>query len=358
MPLFAAGMALAIVTAGAALAYPLWMQFAGPQSVGNGIFSPEYFSADLASWPAISPMSLAGSPESARLSTGPAEYNTFLGWPVLVAAIGCAIWLWRRTLVVACVVAGLLMALLSLGPKIVIDGERTAISGPYALLQGLPVVDGALPMRFALPLIPLIATIFVLAVDRALRDPERVVRFAVPVAVIAALLPIAPMPMETAGRPPVPDYFAAGHWRDCAGTGDVIVPVPLPTPQEPWPMRYAAAVNAEFAIPEGFFIGPYGSGGRGSMGTYKQPTSAMLADVAKSGQVPAIDDNHRAQARADLVFWKASCVVLADGTPNSDPLRATVEGLLGPGNRVADAWVWPVPWAKEAALQEQATGGR
>jgi hypothetical protein len=357
LPRFAAGMLLAVAVATTALAYPLWMQFAGAQSVPNGIFSPEYFSADLASWPAISPMSLAGSEEAARLTTGPAEYNTFLGWPVIIAAIGCALWLWRRPLVVASVTAGIVMAALSLGPQVVVNGVRTEIRGPYAVLHGLPVLDGALPMRFALPLIPLIATIFVLAVDRALRDPERVVRVAVPVAVVAALLPISPVPMRTAGRPPVPEYFTAGHWRDCVRPGGVLVPVPLPTPKEPWPMRWGAAVNAEFAMPEGFFIGPYGARGRGSMGTYKQPTSAMLEEITKTGQVPPIDDNHRQQARADLVFWRASCVVLADGTPNSEALRTALEGLLGPGTRVADAWDWKVPWAA-AAAERDARGGR
>jgi hypothetical protein len=341
-PRFVAAMLVTAVAAAAVLAYPLWTQFAGRQGVHNGLFSPDYFSADLASWPAISPMSLAGSPEAARLSTGPAEYNTFLGWPLLTVAAGCALWLRRRPVVIASVVAGLVMAAMSLGPNVVIDGVRTSIYGPYRLLHGLPLVDGALPMRFALALIPLIATILVLAVDRALADRERAVRIAVPVAVTAALLPIAPTPVETADRAPVPAYFSAGHWRDCVEPGGVLVPVPLPTPQEPWPMRWASAVNVEFALPEGFFIGPYGGSGTASMGTYKQPTSQLLADVAKTGQAPPIDDGRRQQARADLTFWNASCVVLADGTPNVEALRGTVEALLGPATRVADVWSWKV----------------
>jgi hypothetical protein len=356
-PRFAAAMLITAVTAAVVLAYPLWTQFAGPQGVHNGLFSPGYFSADLASWPAISPMSLAGSPEAARLSTGPAEYNTFLGWPLLAVTAGCALWLWRRPVVIASVVAGLVMAALSLGPNVVIDGERTGIPGPYRLLQGLPVVDGALPMRFALALIPLVATILVLAVDRALADRApagrapagrapadrvRAVRIAVPVVVTAALLPIAPMPVETASRAPVPAYFSAGHWRDCVEPGGVLVPVPLPTPQEPWPMRWAAAVNTEFALPEGFFIGPYGKRGTASIGTFKQPTSRLLADVAKTGQAPPINDGHRQRARTDLTFWNASCVVLADGTPNVAALRGTLERLLGPATRVADVWSWKV----------------
>ena len=80
----------------------------------------------------------------------------------------------------ACAVAALVMATLSLGPRIVINGERTAIPGPYELLVGLPVVESALPMRFALAVIPLIATILALALDRASRLRWRPARILAP----------------------------------------------------------------------------------------------------------------------------------------------------------------------------------
>ena len=52
-------------------------------------------------------------------------------------------------------------------------------------------------------------------------------------------------------------------------------------------------------------------------------------------------DEERATARADLAYWKASCVVLAH-RPNEDALRTTLEALLGPGENVADVRVWAV----------------
>ncbi|MEV4757448.1 hypothetical protein AB0J86_20350 [Micromonospora sp. NPDC049559] len=339
---FMAGLLLAVGVATVLLAYPLWFQFAGPQSVPNGMFSPYYFSADLGSWAAISPLSIGGSIESAGLTTGPAEYNTFLGWPLLLVAVACAAWLIRRPLVLACAIAGILMAALSLGPVVLVHGEQTGVRGPYSLLHGLPVVDGALPMRFALALIPLIGTVLAVAVDRALRARWQPARMLVPGAVIAALLPIFPAPLPTTGRAPVPEFVSAGHWRDCVPPGGVLVPVPLPTPKEPWAMRWAAEADAGFGMPEGFFIGPYAAKGKASMGTYKQPTSALLADVAKTGSVPQISPEQREQARRDLSFWNASCVALAADEPNSESLRTTLEALLGPATRIADAWTWKV----------------
>ncbi|SDY73432.1 hypothetical protein SAMN05444365_103291 [Micromonospora pattaloongensis] len=341
LPGFVAGMLIAVAVAVAVLAYPLWFQFAGPQSVPNGVFSPHYFSADLASWGTVSPLSVAGAPESARLSTGPAEYNTFLGWPLLLVAIAAVAWLGRRPLVVACTLAAVAMAALSAGPRMVIDGHRTDIPGPYALLVGLPVVDGALPMRFALALIPIVATILVLAVDEARRASWQPARLLVPAAVLAALAPIVPAPLPTADRPPLPEFISAGHWRSCVRPGGVLVPVPLPTPKDPWPMRWAAAADAEFRLPEGFFIGPYAPQGKASMGTYKQPTSLLLNDVGTGG-TRTVGDFERQQAQQDIAFWDASCFVLADGTPYGDNLRATLDSLFGPGVRVADAWTWKV----------------
>ena len=361
---FAAGMLLAGGLALVALAYPLRFQFGGPQSVRSGLFDPHYFSADRAGWLAFSPLSLAGSPSSAHLAAGAAEYTTFLGWPLLLVVVGCAVWLVRRPLAIACLGAAVVMADLSLGPHLVVNGVRSGIPGPYALLTDLPLFESALPTRFALAVVPLLATVLVLAVDRARRAGSvatggpggpgrtaslagpvwlrRSVRVLVPGLVVAALAPIFPTPLPTAERVPLPEFVTAGHWRDCVQPGGVLVPVPLPTPDQPWAMRWGAAANAEFGIPEGLFIGPYGRDGNASMGRYPLPTSALLADVAKTGTMPRIDAARRRQAHLDLAAWDASCVVLDPAAPHTEVLHETLQALFGPGRRIADVWAWAV----------------
>jgi hypothetical protein len=157
-----------------------------------------------------------------------------------------------------------------------------------------------------------------------------------------ALIPVFPTPIPTQDREPVPLFYSEGHWRECASNGQIIVPVPLPTPTNPEPMRYATAANVAFGMPEGFFIGPYGRGGRATVGTWKVPTSALLAEVARTGRVPVITDQWKAQARTDLARWNAACVVLTT-TANYDSLRTTLDLLLGVGRPVSDAIVWSVP---------------
>lgn len=342
-PRFLAGMLLATALGAAALAYPLGVQFTGAQHVPNGPFSPAYFSADLASFLAFSPLSLAGSDADARLSTGPAEYNSFLGWPLVLVTAVCVWWLRRELLVWVIVFASVVMFWLSLGPRLVVDGERTRVPGLYRLLEGLPVVDGALPMRFAVALVPLTAVLLVLALDRVLREPlPEPTRLVAVAAVAAALAPIAPAPLPTVARAPVPEFITAGLWRQCVPPGGVLVPVPLPTPPEPGPMRWAAHTRIAFALPEGFFIGPYANGGRASVGTYSQQTSYILHEIARSGQIPPLDSGHQDQARKDIAFWNASCLALVPDAPHHDKLLRTMEYLLGPGQRLGGVWTWKV----------------
>ncbi|WP_245601624.1 hypothetical protein [Hamadaea tsunoensis] len=341
---FGRGIGVAAGVAVVLLAYPLWMQFHGPQAVPDGPFSPYYFYADLASFPAFSPLSIAGSADSASLSTGYTELNTFFGWPLLLVTTAATVWLRRNPVALASGIGALVMALFSLGPRIVVAHHNTHVPGPYRLIQGLPVVDGALPMRFALASVPLIALVLVLAWDHARSAAPRPIRgtaLGVPVLVLAALVPLTPRPLPTVERAEIPRFYSEGLWRQCAPEGGVIVPVPMATPPEPEPMRYAAATRVAFSMPEGFFIGPYGRWGNASIGIPRRQTSALIDEVTRTGKVRDVNDDDRAIAKHDLAVWQADCVALTD-TPNRAALETTLEGLLGPGQTIGDATVWRI----------------
>jgi hypothetical protein len=340
MPALALGLGIAGGLAALLLAYPLWLQFAGPQHVRGGPFPSYYFGLDAEGLITISPLSLAGDRASASLSADPAEYNAFFGIPLLLAVAGATLWLWRRAVAVACAAAAAAMMILALGPYVVVSGERTPLPAPFALIDGLPGLSAALPGRFALAAGPLFAVVIALAVDQSLRVPVGRIRFLVPAAILLALVPLVPAPLPTDERPPVPRYFTDGLWRGCAGDGGVIVPVPPPEPRRPESMRWAAATGVGFALPEGVFIGPYGGDGRASLGAFPRPTSLLLAQVADTGRVPPITDAERGAAIEDAKFWDARCFVLA-AQRNDAPLRQTVTDLLqSEPQRVADVDVW------------------
>ena len=163
-----------------------------------------------------------------------------------------------------------------------------------------------------------------------------------PVAVAVALLPNLPQPLATAERARrCPSSSPPGAWRECVPDGGVLVLVPAPNARQPDLMRWPATANAAFAIPEGFFIGPYAAGGRSSLGIYPRPTSELLTDVAKTGAVPPIDDDARAQARPTSPTGRPT----ASRSPRcttSPPLRTALEQLLGPGRPIEDVWTWKI----------------
>jgi len=340
-----AGVGLAGLVALPLMAYPLWMQFSGPMHTPNPPFAPQSFYADLASFTPFSPLSLAGSAEAGKLSTSATEYNAYLGIPLLLVVAACAVFTfvwWRRnnSVVISVLVTGLLMAYLSLGPNVTLNGVRTGWFSLYNQIASLPVITAALPTRYALALIPLVGVLLAYTLDATMRVGGYVSGAAV-VLVVAALVPAMPAQLATTSRQPVPEFITSGAWKQCAPDGGVIVPVPLPTPQQPDAMRWPAAADVAFGIPEGFFIAPYGENGRSSIGIYARPTSRLLADVAKTGKVPDVTPEMRTQAANDMTYWKANCVALAH-VPNEAALRTTLEQLLGPGTSIKDTWTWKV----------------
>ncbi|MBO0870492.1 MAG: hypothetical protein J2P15_18200, partial [Micromonosporaceae bacterium] len=80
---------------------------------------------------------------------------------------------------------------------------------------------------------------------------------------------------------------------------------------------------------------------KGTFGTWVlRPTAALLARVGYGYGAPAISDAQRATAQADVRFWGAGLVILADDAPYAADLLTTLVKLFGPGRRVDDVWLW------------------
>jgi hypothetical protein len=70
----------------------------------------------------------------------------------------------------------------------------------------------------------------------------------------------------------------------------------------------------------------------------------MLVPVAKTGKVPPIGEAERADARADLRYWRAAVVVVSRTEPHADALVQTLTELIGPGtwDEAGGVWLWDV----------------
>jgi hypothetical protein len=151
------------------------------------------------------------------------------------------------------------------------------------------------------------------------------------------------VPIQTKPAWPVPEFVATGQWREYVPDGRTLVPVPPTRGSEATAgMYWSARTGLAFTAPGGYFIGPAGPDDRQARwGSPDRPTAVLLEQVAATGEVPVITDEHRAQAVEDLRHWRAA-VVVQGGLHRGNPVRETVDLLLGPGQMISGAWVWDV----------------
>jgi hypothetical protein len=356
------GLGVAAGTGLLVLGYPLWVQFTGAGSYHGLPFEPDRYVSDLMSFVTYPRQSLGGDPSvAARLSPSPDEDNASFGWPLVLLSLVVAAWLWRRTLVRAAVVTAGVMCVLSLGPNLRVRGHATGIPAPFALLQHVPPFTFAVPGRFAMVAVPVIGMLLALGTATVAREPRRL-RLLWAGALAGALIPLVPAPLYTSPRPPVPAFFSSGDWRAYVPAGRSVVTVPLPSYQAPDPMWWQADEGLDFAVPRGYFLGP-GPDGAATFGAPPRPTATKLYAISVLPKVPkpyvggdtplgtlttakppptTVTDWDRANAVADLRYWRAAIVVLAPQR-NDDKLRQAVTELLGyPPRWVDGVWLWDV----------------
>ncbi|MFI7203778.1 hypothetical protein [Micromonospora aurantiaca (nom. illeg.)] len=342
-PVVARRLGVGALVAGVLLAYPLWFQFAGPGHYRGMPFHTEGYRLDVVSFVTTARQSVAGDAHRAGLlSPNPTEQNSFLGPFLPLLAVLVVVRLWRRPLVRALAACGLLFALLSLGSPVVVNRHDTGLPGPYRLLAGVPLLDLVVPARFALVCVPVLGVLLALALDRVRRGG---VRTWAPWAgaVAAALLPLAPTPIRAVPVPPVPAVVSGGGWREYVPPGRTLVPVPPVTGAAVSPaMFWSARTALAFDAPGGYFIGPRSATDPAARwGAPDRPTSLLLRRAAETGRVPPVGETERRQAVDDLRHWRAAALVQADSSPG-DPVRATVDALVGSGRDVPGGYLWDV----------------
>jgi hypothetical protein len=322
------------------VAYPLWSQFFGPQSyssMGHGGAGN-----DLATMTAFSSISVAGdSAVAQRIAINPTEENAFFGWPLVILVVVLAIWLWREASARALVITAGVMAVLSLGWVLTVNGEDTGIPLPWLAFSQLPLLDSLLGARLSMACVPVIGILLAMAcqriftlADHATHIPLRLLWFG---SLVAVLLPIMPTPLPVVERTATPEFFTAGIWRDYAGPDRSVVTVPPASSNHSLPLYWQAEAGMGFPVAEGYFVGP-GKTRKGHYGAVQRPTSQLL-DAIAGGEERSIGPDEQARARADMRFWRAGVVVLGPHE-RQDELRQACEALFGAGSYVGGVWMW------------------
>jgi len=380
----AAGLATAAGVTAVIAGYPLWVQFFGPLRQHGSPFMLDYFKNDLSSFVVPSSYQLfhtAGSAAAAARYQGSLpEYLGYLGWPLLVVLAGAAIACWRRLPARAAAVACVVLGVFSLGGTLLFGGHHhPAIKLPWYWLQGLPLLESALPDRFCLVADGAAAALLAFAVDAAVPAfaafaarhqclglprlsagwrPGAVVL----AAAILAALPIVPKPLPVAAAVPVPHGWSAAFaaLRLPPSASVLVVPVPMSTFTEP--LRWQADTGEPRSLVGGYFMGP-GPHGRGYIdGTGTPPAGVYLnamwvfsqagppqpaggrtpnARPNATGYLP-VESVTNTTMREQIRAWKVSAVVAV--APPGSRLGRYLTAILGsPAVAAGDVTAWRIP---------------
>jgi len=377
----AAGLGVAAGVTAVIAGYPLGVQFLGPLREHGSPFTTDFFKNDLSSFVVPSSYQLfhtAGSATAASRYQGHLpEYLGYLGWPLIVVLVLAAIIGWRRLPFRATAVACAVLGVFSLGGTLLFGGRgHPAIKLPWYWLQGLPLLNAALPDRFSLVADGAAAALLAFAVDAAIPlfaafAGRRRLRLAAgwrPAAVVMsgavlAVLPIVPAPLPVAAATPVPPGWSAafGALRLPASASVLVVPIPMSTFTEP--LRWQADTGVPRSLVGGYFMGPAWNGrayidGNGTpaagrylnaIWTFSQAglPKALAAGVPANAHpgapgyvaVKAVTDT---KMREQIRAWRVSAVV-AVARPDSR-LGRYLTALLGPPAVVTgDVLAWRTP---------------
>jgi len=347
------------------LAYPIWMQFAGPQAYQGTGFNKLGIWENVLSFGAIPWASLGGHAHLwVKLARNFGEENSFFGPVLAIAAIVYAVRLcsrkvWERrtgpsTLgrveARALSVTALFIMVCALGPRLNIASWHSHIPLLWAALAKLPFFDSALPGRFALLLIPVIALLMVSFIDDVSTLPRRHRgRTLALVLGVAALLPLVPVPLPAAETPQLPRFISSGDWRRYLPPGTTLVSIPPSSFDTYDAQRWQTATDDAFTAQGGYFLGR-GPDGRSYVGAVDTATTAMLSDLLRKGIQPVLTPDVIAAAHRDVAYWNAGLIVLPDATPGQghewapyhDELLGIGRELFGKPQRVDDVWIWVV----------------
>jgi hypothetical protein len=377
----AAGLAVAAGVIAVIAGYPLWVQFFGPLREHGSPFTPDFFKNDLSTFVVPSSYQLfhtsATAAQALRYQGQLPEYLGYLGWPLIIALVLATVTGWRRPPVRAAAVACAVLEISSLGGTLLFGGhEHPAVKLPWYWLQGLPLLNAALPDRFSILADGAAAALLTFAADAAVpafaafasrRLPGLAAGWR-PAAVVLsgavlAVLPIVPKPLPPADATPVPPGWSAAFaaLRLPASASVLVVPVPLSTFTEP--LRWQADTGQPGSLVGGYFMGPAWNGRAYTDGDGPPPVSRYLNFLwtysqaglpkALAGTIPLkgppgspvnvnISYVTPAKTRAQLRAWRVSAVV-AVARPDTSLIEYLTVILGSPSVVKGDVVAWRTP---------------
>ena len=344
----AAGLGSAAAVALVICGYPLWVQFRGSLSEHGSPWAVPDFHSYLYAFVTPSGSLLFHTASSAAAAAAYPEplpeYLSYLGWPLLAAAVVATACFWRDPKVRLAAVTLVLLEWFSLGA---VGGRIHGIHYPAAVLpwhylQHLPVLSQVLPDRFAILADGAAGALLAFALDRARRIAPRTQRgrlagaLATLVAVLA-VLPLIPRPYAASDVGPPPPGWQAVFARLRLAAGDHVLVIP----DEQTGLRWQEQTGEPASMVGGGDFIERGPGGQAEGYIYHRLGTAVylgtLWQGSAAGRAPS-----QAEIRKDLAYWKLAAIVTATG--RDSPLARYLTGEFGPPTvQVGDVLAWRRP---------------
>jgi hypothetical protein len=326
----------ALLVGGALAAYPLAVQFFGPQRVFGGVQPPDVYVSDLLAFvvPGHELLQPDFATNLARQFTGNvAENDAYLGLPLILLFAAGAIVCRRRPVLRWTALTTLAVAVLSLGPHLHVGGRNTGLPLPWAAVAHLPLLGNALPSR--LMTIAMLGVGIVVAgmwAERAtMTRTWRVAVAALTVAALAAILPALQYPSHPAE---LPAFFEPGGAVSTFPDGAVVLITPFSSKESTDAMYWQAESGYRFRMPEGdaFTPGPY-------LGPHPTYLKSALDQLNRGGTAD-VSDQSLAMARADLAALGVQAVVAGPSRGQPEIVRFLTAVLGVPPVKTGGVDVW------------------
>ena len=293
LPYVAKAAGAAIVVFALFAAYPLGFQFLGPQRVSGSVQGPDKYVSDLLAF--FLPSNLI------HFTGNVTENDAYVGLPLLALFAAGLVLGWRLPRIRWIGLTALVVAVLSLGPHLHVDGNVTPVWLPWAAVTHLPLMDSALPARLMNIGFLGIGIVAAYACGRALNasKPWQVAT----VVVVLASISIAPSIPYPSVAATAPAFFKPGGDVEKIPSGSVVLITPFSSKQSTDAMYWQAVAGYRFRMPEGdaFTPGPY-------LGPHPSFLESALDRLDAGGTVtltPAV----RSMALADIKSFGVTTIV-------------------------------------------------
>ncbi|WP_156493899.1 hypothetical protein [Ferroacidibacillus organovorans] len=303
---------------------PLFTQFFGPSIPHGQLQPPNVYVTDLYNFITPGPLQqLSNSGTNAisnRFTGNESEWNSYVSLPLILIFLSSIFCLKKSILLKFSFWMTFIVAVLSMGPFLHIDGTITNIPLPWILFGALPLLNDILPDRLSIYMFFFIAIIFAGFIKQIgnFTKVSQVLSITSILSTFIFLMPLINFPVTTVLLPP----FFTNEIKRIIPHNSTVMVLPFSTGAHASAMYWQQASGFWFKMPEGYAISPNGFG----------PSDNALLDVlnsnSNSNTALKITPNIREESLGYLDRFGIKYIVLARHLSNSQYQEKVISSIL------------------------------